>query len=129
VKVVGPKGEVYKTLSAGDSFGEVSGSAGDASSSASDRDDFQQVSLLLAIRRTASVFAIQHCELLCLTKVDFDEILSKFPSFASSISEYTKRTQYMFNSRRLSMLERQWKKVSSHMKAASLGHIRPDVVN
>lgn len=82
-----------------------------------------QVALLLKIRRTANVFASRHCELLRLRKADFDEILAKFPKSALSISEYAKRTKYMFNTRRLSQLERKWLRVSSHMKAVSHGEL------
>eukprot|EP00002_Diphylleia_rotans_P003759 TRINITY_DN1264_c0_g1_i3.p1 TRINITY_DN1264_c0_g1~~TRINITY_DN1264_c0_g1_i3.p1 ORF type:complete len:1055 (-),score=225.55 TRINITY_DN1264_c0_g1_i3:347-3511(-) len=46
---------------------------------------FGEIALLFAARRIASVKARGYCDLLVLTKDDFDSVLSYFPSFADSM--------------------------------------------
>eukprot|EP00002_Diphylleia_rotans_P027719 TRINITY_DN5567_c0_g2_i5.p1 TRINITY_DN5567_c0_g2~~TRINITY_DN5567_c0_g2_i5.p1 ORF type:complete len:1014 (+),score=197.73 TRINITY_DN5567_c0_g2_i5:27-3044(+) len=52
---------------------------------------FGEIALLFAARRIASIRAIGYCELLMLTKEDFDSVLNFFPSFADSMRAIAKQ--------------------------------------
>eukprot|EP00002_Diphylleia_rotans_P006206 TRINITY_DN1553_c1_g2_i1.p1 TRINITY_DN1553_c1_g2~~TRINITY_DN1553_c1_g2_i1.p1 ORF type:complete len:1054 (+),score=191.69 TRINITY_DN1553_c1_g2_i1:69-3230(+) len=46
---------------------------------------FGEIALLFAARRIATIRALGYCELLLLTKEDFDSVLNFFPTFAESM--------------------------------------------
>eukprot|EP00002_Diphylleia_rotans_P027803 TRINITY_DN5590_c0_g1_i3.p1 TRINITY_DN5590_c0_g1~~TRINITY_DN5590_c0_g1_i3.p1 ORF type:complete len:736 (-),score=147.16 TRINITY_DN5590_c0_g1_i3:1504-3711(-) len=52
---------------------------------------FGEIALLFAARRIASIRASGYCELLLLTKEDFDSVLNFFPSFADSMRVIAKQ--------------------------------------
>lgn len=59
-----------------------------------DGDFFGEVALLFSQPRTASVRAVDYCDLYTLDKATFDRILARHPSFASQIrEEATRRRQ------------------------------------
>eukprot|EP00002_Diphylleia_rotans_P019540 TRINITY_DN3775_c0_g1_i9.p1 TRINITY_DN3775_c0_g1~~TRINITY_DN3775_c0_g1_i9.p1 ORF type:complete len:1298 (-),score=207.53 TRINITY_DN3775_c0_g1_i9:18-3911(-) len=51
---------------------------------------FGEVSLIFQERRTATVKAVEYCELLMLTKADFDDSVKYFPDFARMIKDVAK---------------------------------------
>ena len=65
---------VFKTLSDGSFFGELS--------------------LLFQQKRSASIRAVNHCDLFILTRKDFHTVLKKFPLFAKQMKQ-TKQS-YVF---------------------------------
>ena len=70
VEVVGDAGQVMRTLTGGDFFGELS--------------------LLNAQPRTATVRAADSCDLFVLDKADFDKVLKERPEFADKLRENAK---------------------------------------
>eukprot|EP00002_Diphylleia_rotans_P024455 TRINITY_DN4830_c0_g1_i2.p1 TRINITY_DN4830_c0_g1~~TRINITY_DN4830_c0_g1_i2.p1 ORF type:complete len:722 (+),score=98.60 TRINITY_DN4830_c0_g1_i2:164-2329(+) len=52
---------------------------------------FGEIALLFAARRIATIRAVGYCELLLLTKEDFDSVLNFFPSFAETLRAIAKQ--------------------------------------
>lgn len=66
VEVLSPdESTVYATLDTGKFFGEIS--------------------LLLSMPRTATIKAIEYCDLFCLDKITFDRIIERYPLFQESM--------------------------------------------
>jgi glucose-6-phosphate 1-dehydrogenase len=84
VEVLDGSGQRIATLAEGDCFGETS--------------------LLLTQERTATVQAIEDCDLFVLDKADFDKVLREYPEFARSILEIAK-TRYKLSADGESMFD------------------------
>ncbi len=73
VEILAPDGDVIATLSGGSFFGEIA--------------------LLLSGPRTASVRAMEYCDLYILDKVTFDRILERYPDFEVQIKDMARKRQ------------------------------------
>jgi len=58
-----------------------------------DGDFFGEIALLLNLPRTASVRAVDYCDLYALDKETFERILARYPDFAEHIQQMTKERQ------------------------------------
>jgi hypothetical protein len=58
-----------------------------------DGDFFGEIALLLNLPRTASIRAIDYCDLYALDKDAFERILARYPAFADHVREMTKERQ------------------------------------